>query len=1444
MKENITSKKKKFRQLWLPAVVVVFSFCFFFANSASATDPVDLLNQWTQQITQPNGAGDSVCGLLFGATGKASDCSYVANVPTVPPGSSYGGYIITGISGNTIVSPTYTAQIAGCSLISTNIGSGGCESLCTATITSSDTSSDVGGVYSYGFVAPTSACAPSSGPSQSVGCQADGTECEIDVYNNNQLVCGYSAACSGDTTPTADPPNFSIKINPPTSQWVYAGSSYNGTANYAVEVDSLNGMTGTINLSSHLACPSGSTCSVSPTSVTLSANGTASAVLTIATTVAAINGSYGVGVNGVWTANGSSHADDSGLLNILGGGCGVTPGTNQLTGCGYTDYQYSGQAYVGVATPGPIGTPPVDNFVALDQNYGNGEVIPGSGITDFDVYTAYTTVTAVWTGNFNFSGGNYFFTPRVTGLQANVWIHNTEDVYLDGSNYPFASVDAQWGPHTFQIELSPGVHTIEVVFRVVRQETDNYNPVGASKSVYLAWTKDASVGYNKAVCDGNWHNEPNGGESLDQPIGLSLASGIGAQDPSGQGLESIGVVGFHPQDWVSYAGYYRTLCVYPIGGSSCDWVGWSSIQPPSYGHVPLYTFADSKWRLMATDVNSTSYSQNTANISSSNGQPYFGSWQYAGPNTGAYTFGGPTSFTDSHGVPWQLQLDGSNNIQYKCGTPVVINAVSVTPSSGSSAPGQSQTFHQLYTDSNGSTDISQIWTLLNPSTDPAPNQTGYTNADACYIRWDRSTNSIFLLNDAGTTWSAGQHVGSGGVISNSRCSVNPAASNISDSGNNLVFTIAYSFTSAFVGTHNHYMFANNSTINSGWQQRGAWTVTSASAASPSIQLSPLTLQFSGTSGDTTVPASQTLTVSDTVAGTTLKWKAQTNQDWCRVNGVNKTGSITGTAPNGTPATISVSVDLPSQVGAFNCTIAVYDNGSVPPAGNSPQTASVVYTVSGASCPSPASNLVNLNPLSIATGETSTASAPSGFSGGTFSVDASGNASISGNTITGVSAGSDVVSGSGWTYTSTGATSCSLGGRTLTISTAACTPLTYNHATSGFSAITNSSGPSAGSITVNPGDTFYAYADYGAKNDAINPPDYTGDIGGSNACSWNGWVGSSSVARFVCAAQAAGSYSYVTHTNSGTADNICGSSGDTIGTVTVNSPPSGPGSPSTPPPSLNNNTCGNMTVTWTPVNGATTYNIYRTDSGFVGTPAKGSSYKVKNGATGSSYTDTTAAGLYNYWVSAVNAGGESALAPANNPSQVNACTADLGTSDKDIVSKNGTPLSPVPNSCNSGTDPVPNGTTFSFGDVISFSLNICNGSNNSNAPASGIVVTDNMVNMQMPTTGWNAKYKGAAMVYDGGSATNQANHYYVSGTAPNQVLTFNIPGSVIVNDIGSITYDALIKAPDGTTGSTSRFQNTFVVSYNNGSGQTATPVRRTPLIPFTIGSNVPDINETR
>ena len=95
-----------------------------------------------------------------------------------------------------------------------------------------------------------------------------------------------------------------------------------------------------------------------------------------------------------------------------------------------------------------------------------------------------------------------------------------------------------------------------------------------------------------------------------------------------------------------------------------------------------------------------------------------------------------------------------------------------------------------------------------------------------------------------------------------------------------------------------------------------------------------------------------------------------------------------------------------------------------------------YSGSSPSPPPPPSPLcpsayVSLANNSIQVGQNTTASAPSGWSGGVFISSNTSVATVSGSTITGRSQGTTSISGSGWTAPN-GATNCSLSGATLNV----------------------------------------------------------------------------------------------------------------------------------------------------------------------------------------------------------------------------------------------------------------------------------------------------------------------------------------------------------------------------------------------------------------------------
>ncbi len=150
----------------------------------------------------------------------------------------------------------------------------------------------------------------------------------------------------------------------------------------------------------------------------------------------------------------------------------------------------------------------------------------------------------------------------------------------------------------------------------------------------------------------------------------------------------------------------------------------------------------------------------------------------------------------------------------------------VSPASGS---GYSQTFTATYTDANGATDIAGAYFLVNSQ----------ARADlGCFVYYSRAANTVQLLNDAGTVWSAAMAPGGGG-LANSQCTLSGAGLSAGASGNTLTVTLPVTFTAAFAGTRNIYLLAIDSGgSNTNWSLKGAWTVPAPNQPPAPNSISP------------------------------------------------------------------------------------------------------------------------------------------------------------------------------------------------------------------------------------------------------------------------------------------------------------------------------------------------------------------------------------------------------------------------------------------------------------------------------------------------------------------------------------------------------------------------------------------------------------------------------
>ncbi len=138
------------------------------------------------------------------------------------------------------------------------------------------------------------------------------------------------------------------------------------------------------------------------------------------------------------------------------------------------------------------------------------------------------------------------------------------------------------------------------------------------------------------------------------------------------------------------------------------------------------------------------------------------------------------------------------------------SADSVSPNGSS---GGSQTFTFVFSDSQSATNLIGMAMLFNT--------TSATVTNACDIVYDRNAGTVALTWDSGAG-SDPKALGSPVVLKNSQCQVGAATA--AASGLSQIITLSITFTAAFSGTKNIYMFGSDAGLNTGWVLRGTYLV--------------------------------------------------------------------------------------------------------------------------------------------------------------------------------------------------------------------------------------------------------------------------------------------------------------------------------------------------------------------------------------------------------------------------------------------------------------------------------------------------------------------------------------------------------------------------------------------------------------------------------------------
>jgi len=109
-----------------------------------------------------------------------------------------------------------------------------------------------------------------------------------------------------------------------------------------------------------------------------------------------------------------------------------------------------------------------------------------------------------------------------------------------------------------------------------------------------------------------------------------------------------------------------------------------------------------------------------------------------------------------------------------------------------------------------------------------------STSNACYLVWDGTKNTIALTYDNPAAGQTPFTPGTTGIATNEQCTMNAANSTISMGTTQVFITLDLTFNSTFFGAKNVYLYAAETTVNSGWIPVGTWTVTGGASTANSI----------------------------------------------------------------------------------------------------------------------------------------------------------------------------------------------------------------------------------------------------------------------------------------------------------------------------------------------------------------------------------------------------------------------------------------------------------------------------------------------------------------------------------------------------------------------------------------------------------------------------------
>jgi hypothetical protein len=147
------------------------------------------------------------------------------------------------------------------------------------------------------------------------------------------------------------------------------------------------------------------------------------------------------------------------------------------------------------------------------------------------------------------------------------------------------------------------------------------------------------------------------------------------------------------------------------------------------------------------------------------------------------------------------------------------SVVSLTPTQG---VGQNGTFIATFLHPGGASQHYLGYILFLPT----PNVVQYTATGSCLVEYNRISDAMRLINDAGTNWlpgTMGIALNRGGSLTNSHCTLDVTHSSAHINGITMIVTVAVTFSASFTGQLATFMQAFDVTgAYSGMTQFGNW----------------------------------------------------------------------------------------------------------------------------------------------------------------------------------------------------------------------------------------------------------------------------------------------------------------------------------------------------------------------------------------------------------------------------------------------------------------------------------------------------------------------------------------------------------------------------------------------------------------------------------------------